>query len=113
MAPKAKARAKARAAAKRLRNEQLLRANARQKFRRQALKELNDLTVELRLAARPLSLNQDNGTLVEKRVRLLQRRCPDAAFRTRLHDAAEKYKANGGTFSVPSPPQGGHLRIWT
>ena len=70
MAPKAKSRAKARAAAKRLRNEQLQRANARQKLRRQALQELNKLTVEMGLAARPLILNSDAGSLVEKLVRL-------------------------------------------
>ena len=107
MAPKAKARtkakatAKARAAAQRVRDEQLERANARQKLRRQAVQELNKLTVEIQVAARPLCLNNATGSLVEKRVRLLQRRCPDDAFRTRLRDAAQMYTDNGGTFSVP------------
>ena len=101
MSPKAKATAKARAAAQRVRDEQHERANARQKLRRQAVQELNKLTVEIQVAARPLCLNSDAGSLVEKRVRLLQRRCPDDAFRTRLRDAAQKYTDNGGTFSVP------------
>ena len=54
MAPKAKAKGKARAAVKRVRTEQLKRANARQKLRREALRELNELTVEIGMAARPL-----------------------------------------------------------
>ena len=44
---------------------------------------------------------RDSGSFVEKRVRLLQRRCPDAALLARLRDAAQKYQDNGGMFSVP------------
>ena len=102
MAPKAKARtqAKAKAAARRLRQQQLAVANARQKLRRQALAALNSLTGELQLAAAPLVLNRADSSKVEQRVRLLQRRCPDAAFRARLHVAAKLYADNGGKFSV-------------
>ena len=74
MPPKGKATAKARAAAQRVRDEQLQRANARQKLRRQAVQELNKLTVEIQVAAKPLCLNSDAGSLVEKRVRLEKQR---------------------------------------
>ena len=99
---KAKAKAKAKAAntARRLREQQLNRANSRQKSRREALSELNTLTTELQLAARPLVCGRDRNEQVERRVRLLQRRCPDDAFRNRLHAAALLYTENGGAFSA-------------
>ena len=102
MPPKAKARtkAKAKAVARHLRRQQLALANERQRLRRQALAALNSLTGELQLAAAPLVLDRVDSSLVEQRVRLLQRRCPDTTFRARLHDAAKLYTDNGGKFSV-------------
>ena len=85
MAPKARPKAKARAAAKRVRDEQLARANERQKLRRQAVLELNKLTVDVGMAAAPLCFKTATGDLLEKRVRLLQRKCPNAAYRTHSH----------------------------
>ena len=122
MPPKAKARtkakAKAKAVARHLRRQQLALANERQKLRRQALAALNSLTGELQLAAAPLVLDRVDSNLVEQRVRLLQRRCPDATFRARLHDAAKLYTDNGGKFSVAlveeeAQSNGGALRYQT
>ena len=103
MAPKRKPRgkAKARCAPPPPRVAQVQRSNERQKQRRQALKELNALTVELGMAASSLRLERDEGSNVEKRVRLLQRRCPDASSLARLRAAAQRYTGNGGTFSAP------------
>ena len=78
----------------------MARANDRQKLRRQALTTLNALAHEIGFAGAPLVLQRDDSGNVERRVRLLQRRCPDAAFRARLHDAAKMYADNGGSFSV-------------
>ena len=79
---------------------QLSRANTRQKSRRQALALLNTLSVEVQLAARPLVFGRDRHEQVEGRVRLLERRCHDATFRTRLRNAALVHTENGGVFSA-------------
>ena len=82
------------------RRGQVVAANGRQKKRREALRELNALTVDAGFAAAPLRLKEDGNSKVEQRVRALQRRCPDANFRGRLHAAAKLYVENDRKFSV-------------
>ena len=61
---------------------------------------MNVLAVELGVAARPLILQHVSCEQVEQRVRLLQRRCADAAILARLRSAAALYVENGGLFSA-------------
>ena len=104
--PKAKAKAaatarvRARGKAKAVRQSQVDRANARQKLRRDALAQLNDLVREVGYTAQPLVLQTAGNDVVEQRVRALQRRCHSNDLHQRLHDAAKLYIDNGGRFSV-------------
>lgn len=104
MSAKAKGKAKAKATAtrlmKRARAAQLSEGNQRQKKRRAALRELNALTEDIGFAAAALAFSTADNSRVEQRVRALQRRCPDAGFKERLHAAAKLYVENGGKFSV-------------
>ena len=97
---KVQAKSNRREQATQRRVQQLDAANARQRNRRQAVAALNELTTELNISARPLVLGRDDGSAVENRVRLMQRRCPTVSFSNRLRDAAALYTQSGGKFDA-------------
>ena len=85
--------------------------SCRQARRRQAVRLLCSLGVEVQLAAPPLPTKSAKGPDVERFIRLLETRCQEPALLDRLRKAAKQWSDNGGHLSRGLVTEGAEAQL--